>query len=241
MTFKFYLFLSNIAFIDFVYFCNEWVIDSIQPALNNIPKITEWRSKLYACIISISQSLNVLTFQNSKNKVANSSFSVSWLRLPELQHRKCCGLKMSSQFKYSLVILEYLMMEPSCEYLEYGTMTSATIHVLLEMERGESTTQQNWSKQVSYYIFCQQFMGPLRFTWYHWNKIMRKAYLIYPTIVRLYGTLPCSSLGWDALTTLENMHERRLRMIALMWYIRIWFAYKRSNFRLYVEDNRLHP
>ena len=23
MTFKFYLFLSNIAFIDFVYFCNE--------------------------------------------------------------------------------------------------------------------------------------------------------------------------------------------------------------------------
>ena len=50
---------------------------------------------------------------------------------------------------------------------------------------------------------------------------MRKAYSIYPAIVGLYGTLPCSILGRDALTTLENMHERRLRMIALMWYIRI--------------------
>ena len=111
-------------------------------------------------VFQFPQNLKVFTFKNSKNKVANSSFSVSWLRPPELQHRKCCGLKMSSQFKYSLVILEYLMMEPSCEYLEYGTMTSATIHVLLEMERGESTTQQNWSKQVSYYIFCEQFIGP---------------------------------------------------------------------------------
>ena len=109
------------------------------------------------------QSLKVFTFQNSKNKVANSSFSVSWLRLPELQHRKCCGLKMSSQFKYSLVILEYLMMEPSYEYLELGTTTSVTIHALLEMERGESTTQQNWSKQVCYFILCKQFMGPFAF------------------------------------------------------------------------------
>ena len=63
MTFKFYLFLSNIAFIDFVYFYNEWVIDSIQPTLNHIPKITEWRSKLYACTISISAKSKSFDFQ----------------------------------------------------------------------------------------------------------------------------------------------------------------------------------
>ena len=63
MTFKFHLFSSNIAFIDFVYFCNEWVIDSIQPTLNNIPKITEWRSKLYACSISISAKSESFYFQ----------------------------------------------------------------------------------------------------------------------------------------------------------------------------------
>ena len=64
-------------------------------------------------------------------------------------------------------------------------------------------------------------MEVLRFHQYPWNQIIRKACLIYPTIVGLYGTLPCSILGRDALTTLENMNERILRMIALMWYIRI--------------------